>query len=166
MILSTLLMAFITYAATPSLSPVSTPSRTSNWDCELNAFAAGASEQQVLKYPELSGKGLVICKTASGFTTDFPIEMRLQVSRDPKMSMTSKMKVTVSSEPFIVNKDFHRYYGKYEAEGLPMKMQDQPNVSMLFRGQNSDLVMPLKFSVPRDALGDWQIDTVTITLLE
>ncbi len=139
--------------------------RMGNWSCDLNGFSVANSRYRNLKHPELLGKGLMTCRSVAGFTTEIPVRIALGITRDPQAGNIDDLKVTITAKAFAVGRKLDGVYGNYEVDGKTMNII-KSNSMMTMRSSDRMQVLPLQVSIPKEAVGGWQIDTMKISLDE
>jgi hypothetical protein len=146
-------------------TPDPTPPRMVNWSCDLSGFSAANPRFSSMKHPELVGRGLMNCKSAAGFTMEVPVRIALGITRDPKTIKIDHLKVTITASSFAVGRNVDKIYGTYEVDGETPKLSN-PTSELSMRNGDRTQILPIQVSIPKSATGNWQIDTLKLTLDE
>lgn len=142
------------------------PVRPSEMICTLDAFFMLDPDDHVAAKPGLIGRGLMICKTAQGFTTETPIlaDITADVSFDP-LSI-GELSFSVTSKPFVVPRDVMQIEDAYEIRGgappansvvdvrAPASETRHPSGAFFLRGKRHGLAMRIDVNARLPALND------------
>jgi hypothetical protein len=154
-----------TTASAPPATPDPTPARMRNWTCKLNGFSAANPRFSSMRHPELVGRGLLNCTSTAGFTMEVPVRIALGTTRDPKTIKIDDLKVTVIADTFSVGRNVDKLYGIYEVDGDTPKLSNTMNEFSMRNGDRTQ-ILPIQISIPKSAVGDWQIDTLKLSLVD